>query len=121
MMVKLNEMSHQLPGEPQLGDRFREFSYEFRMAGENVAKGYTTVQSVMEAWIESPEHFENIRGNYIHVGFARNDTFWSQEFGMPQSGHGLGLSTLSSDSYSCNQYQGRSDFDMYKVAQMCAS
>lgn len=38
--------------------------------GENVAYGYRTAQSVMEAWINSTGHRENIEGNFTHIGIS---------------------------------------------------
>ncbi len=38
--------------------------------GENVAAGQTSAQSVMNAWINSTGHRENIEGDYTHIGIA---------------------------------------------------
>ncbi len=38
--------------------------------GENVAYGYATPQSVVNAWVNSPSHKANIEGNYSHFGTA---------------------------------------------------
>lgn len=39
-------------------------------AGENVAYGYATGETVMEGWLNSAGHKANIEGNYTHVGIA---------------------------------------------------
>jgi uncharacterized protein YkwD len=60
----------------------------WRMNGENIAAGYTTVQEVTTGWINSPSHRENIlRPNFTHVGvgycFNQNDPYkyyWVQLF-----------------------------------------
>lgn len=39
-------------------------------AGENVASHYDTAQKVVDAWLSSTEHKENIEGNYTHIGIA---------------------------------------------------
>lgn len=39
-------------------------------AGENVAYGYPTAETVMEGWINSPGHKANIEGNFTHIGIA---------------------------------------------------
>jgi len=38
--------------------------------GENVAYGYTTAASVVNAWLNSPAHKDIIEGNYTHSGFG---------------------------------------------------
>lgn len=48
--------------------------------GENVAYGYTSAESVVYAWLNSPTHKEIIEGNYTHSGFGvipdSNGTFY---------------------------------------------
>lgn len=45
--------------------------YEYMYAGENLARGYTTAPEVVEAWMASPTHRENIMSpNYSDIGFA---------------------------------------------------
>lgn len=62
-------------------------------AAENIAWGtgeYSTVRSIMTAWLESPEHHANIVGPYREIGIAMqvgdvegNDgaAVWTQDFG----------------------------------------
>jgi uncharacterized protein YkwD len=38
--------------------------------GENVAYGFETAQSVVNAWLNSPPHQRAIEGNYTHSGFG---------------------------------------------------
>lgn len=38
--------------------------------GENVAYGYSTAESVVGAWLNSPGHRDIIEGNYTHSGFG---------------------------------------------------
>lgn len=60
----------------------------WRMNGENIAAGYTTVQEVTTGWINSPDHRANIlRSNFTHVGvgycYNVNDPlkfYWVQLF-----------------------------------------
>jgi uncharacterized protein YkwD len=45
--------------------------YEYIYAGENLARGFTTPESVVAAWMASPSHRENMLSrNYTDVGFA---------------------------------------------------
>lgn len=38
--------------------------------GENVAYGYSTAESVVNAWLNSPTHRQVMEGNYTHTGFG---------------------------------------------------
>lgn len=38
--------------------------------GENVAAKYTTAADVVQGWLDSPGHKENIEGDYTHFGIA---------------------------------------------------
>jgi uncharacterized protein YkwD len=54
-------------------------------AGENVASGYT-YDSVVQAWVNSPEHYRNLVGDYTDLGVgyyqgADGKRYWSQVFG----------------------------------------
>ncbi|MDX1462111.1 MAG: CAP domain-containing protein [Marinirhabdus sp.] len=40
------------------------------LVGENVAYGYDTAESVVNAWLNSPSHRSTIEGNYTHSGFG---------------------------------------------------
>lgn len=45
--------------------------YNYLYAGENLARGYTTSADVVNAWMASPEHRENMLSpNYHDIGFA---------------------------------------------------
>jgi hypothetical protein len=49
----------------------KKSGYEYLYAGENLARGYTTAPEVVDAWMASPSHRENILSpQYNDVGFA---------------------------------------------------
>jgi hypothetical protein len=49
----------------------RSAGYEYIYAGENLARGYTSANDVINAWMASPGHRENMLSpNYKDVGFA---------------------------------------------------
>lgn len=54
--------------------------------GENVAYGYNSAEGVVNAWLNSTSHRDNIEGNYTHVGFgikkceATNTYYFTQLF-----------------------------------------
>lgn len=52
----------------------RKAGYQYVYAGENLARGFTTSHDVVDAWMASPSHKENmLSGNYQDVGFAVMD------------------------------------------------
>ena len=61
----------------------------YRALGENIAAGYSTAASVMNAWMSSTGHCNNIMSSSfreIGVGYAYNsladyDYYWTQDFG----------------------------------------
>lgn len=40
----------------------------YKQAGENLAKGYQTAPEAVQALLNSPTHYENIMGDYTHIG-----------------------------------------------------
>jgi hypothetical protein len=45
--------------------------YNYIYAGENLARGFSSAQDVITAWMNSPEHRQNVLSpNYQNVGFA---------------------------------------------------
>ncbi len=74
---------------PKYGSPFqmmKEFGIQYRTAGENIAKGQKTPESVMNAWMNSEGHRKNILSpNFreIGVGFVKDNygtTYWTQQF-----------------------------------------
>ena len=61
----------------------RNFGISFRSAGENIAKGYSTPQAVVNGWMNSSGHRANIlNANYTHigVGYVAGGNYWTQMF-----------------------------------------
>ena len=45
--------------------------YKYVYAGENLARGFSSAQDIVKAWMESPDHRSNmLSSNYSDVGFA---------------------------------------------------
>ncbi|MEI9944510.1 MAG: CAP domain-containing protein [Chitinophagaceae bacterium] len=64
------------------GDRISNAGYNWKTYGENIAKGYTSEQSVMNGWIASEGHCKNIMNpNFREFGAAKAGAYWVQEFG----------------------------------------
>lgn len=50
---------------------FQVVGYDYTFAGENLARGFSTSNGVVDAWMASPSHRENVlSNNYQEVGFA---------------------------------------------------
>ena len=61
----------------------KSFGITYRTAGENIAYGYKTAQSVMDGWMDSSGHRANIlNASYsrIGVGYVSNGNYWTQWF-----------------------------------------
>jgi uncharacterized protein YkwD len=81
-MDQNNYFSHTGLDGSSAGDRIRSAGYNWMAYGENIAKGYTTEQTVMAAWIASEEHCINIMNPaFREFGAAKSNLYWVQEFG----------------------------------------
>ena len=61
----------------------KNFGISYRSAGENIAKGYSTPQAVVNGWMNSSGHRANIlNANYTHigVGYVSSGNYWTQMF-----------------------------------------
>lgn len=85
-MARANIMAHQLEGEAAFTRRITRAGYRWQRVAENVALGFDSAQSVMDAWMNSPDHRTNIldcRLQDIGVGIVLHDgaLWWTQDFG----------------------------------------
>lgn len=61
----------------------KSFGISYRSAGENIARGYTTPQAVVDGWMNSSGHRANIlNSSYTHigVGYVAAGNYWTQMF-----------------------------------------
>jgi uncharacterized protein YkwD len=64
------------------GERITAAGYIWITYGENIAKGYTSEQSVVAGWINSEGHCKNImNASFREMGVGRAGSYWTQEFG----------------------------------------
>jgi uncharacterized protein YkwD len=64
------------------GDRIRKAGYAWQTYGENIAKGYSSEESVMRAWVLSEGHCKNIMSSvFREFGDSNVNDYWVQEFG----------------------------------------
>jgi len=72
-MRKKNYWAHNTPDGQEPWIFFNQAGYSYYRAGENLAKDYRTGWFVIEGWMNSPSHKENILNpNYTEVGFGRD-------------------------------------------------
>ena len=82
-MKKNNYFSHTSPTYGSPFDMMKAFGISYKGAGENIAKGQKTPQAVVNAWMNSAGHRENIlKASYTHigVGYVANGNYWTQMF-----------------------------------------
>lgn len=70
-MFSKNYWAHVAPDGTTPWVFIRGSGYEYVYAGENLARGFTTSNDVVEAWMNSQSHRENMLSpNYQEIGFA---------------------------------------------------
>jgi uncharacterized protein YkwD len=85
-----NYFEHESLDGREISNRAKAQGYDYRTVGENIAVGQRDVAEVMEGWMNSPGHRENIlRPQFTHLGsgVATGDykgfqsIYWTQNFG----------------------------------------
>ncbi len=82
-MRDLGYFSHTSPTYGSPFDMMKSFGISYKSAGENIAKGYSTPEAVVNAWMNSPGHRANIlNSSYTHigVGYVADGNYWTQMF-----------------------------------------
>jgi len=70
-MFAFNYWAHTSPSGRDPWSFFREVGYKYIYAGENLARDFMDSASVVEAWMNSPTHKDNIiNPNYKEIGVA---------------------------------------------------
>ena len=70
-MFAFNYWSHSSPSGRQPWDFFGEVGYRYIYAGENLARDFMNSSEVVEAWMRSPSHKDNIiNSHYQEIGLA---------------------------------------------------
>ena len=87
-MAANNFMAHKGSDGSTMSQRITLAGYDWVSVAENVAAGQVTVDAVMQGWIDSPKHLENIMGDHTMFAsaYAFNEHgtyqhYWTQEFG----------------------------------------
>ncbi|GMF12645.1 unnamed protein product [Phytophthora lilii] len=81
-------MDHTGTDGTNIEDRITQAGFDWSAVAENVAAGQPDVNDVMDSWMASPGHRENILGDYTMFGtaYAYNadstyQHYWTQDFG----------------------------------------
>lgn len=70
-MLEKNYWAHFAPDGTTPWSFIKAAGYDYSFAGENLAKGFTNSQDIVNAWMNSPSHKENIMATkYTDIGFA---------------------------------------------------
>lgn len=90
-MLARGYFAHKSPSGTTVRERARSAGYNWRSIGENIAYGQTSVDEVMETWLNSPGHRKNILtdafselGLGIAMGLGpdgKYQVYWVQNFG----------------------------------------
>jgi uncharacterized protein YkwD len=72
-MIDNDYWAHVAPDGTQPWYFFQQAGYSYQKAGENLAYGFIDSSSVVDAWMNSPSHRENVLGDYVDVGFGIAD------------------------------------------------
>lgn len=95
-MFAFNYWAHNSPSGRTPWAFFQEVGYKYLYAGENLARDFMNSSSVVEAWMNSPTHRDNVlNGNYKEIGLAVvngtldgvETTLVVQMFGTPASAY----------------------------------
>jgi uncharacterized protein YkwD len=87
-MAQHHTLDHTGSDHSTVSDRVKKVGYVYIHVGENIAKGQSTVEQVMDAWLHSPGHRANILGEFTEMGAARVEdddgaAYWCVNFGAP--------------------------------------
>ena len=78
-----NYFSHDSPTYGSPFEMIKNFGITYKAAGENIAKGQTTPEQVVNSWMNSSGHRANIlstKYTHIGVGYAKDGHIWTQQF-----------------------------------------
>lgn len=111
--------SHTRPDGSDANTVFDELGIDYRGMGENIAMGQSTPSVVMDSWMNSSGHRENIlKTAYVHIGIGEKNKRWVQMF-LNCGGSGQSVSGLVKSGHNTLEAGGKlSDLDYY-IAVEC--
>lgn len=76
-----NYFSHTSLDGRTMSDRINKYLNNYNYAGENIAYGYESPESVVQGWMNSEGHKANIlEPNFKYIGVGYSDSYWVQDF-----------------------------------------
>ena len=70
-LIKKNSITHIGSNGLRVDDRVSKLGYNWHWIGENIAKGQESLEEVMDDWMKSPPHCQNIMNqNFVEYGAA---------------------------------------------------
>ncbi len=82
-MKNNNYFSHTSPTYGSPFQMMKSFGISYRSAGENIARGQSSPEAVVNAWMNSSGHRANILNSsftHIGVGYVADGKYWTQMF-----------------------------------------
>ena len=89
-MARRGYFAHESPNGEGTGDRVHDAGYRWTRYGENIARGQDSPYEVVDGWMHSAVHRENIMDCRLHqmgIGLAfgvGRTPYWVQDFATPQ-------------------------------------
>jgi len=91
-MAEKNYFEHVDPAGHSPAERVRATGYQEKLVGENIAYGPKSVDEVVQGWLDSPGHCENIMdprfaemGIALAPGRAKHGLYWVQVLAEPKA------------------------------------
>jgi uncharacterized protein YkwD len=92
-MARNNYFEHEDLGGHSPADRVRAMGYQEKLVGENIAYGPESAEEVVQGWLDSPGHCENIMDPRLaEMGIAvapgestRHGLYWVQLLVAPRT------------------------------------
>ena len=82
-MKNKNYFDHTSPTYGSPFDQMKSLGITYKSAGENIAMGQRSAAEVVDGWMKSPGHRENIMNpSFTHIGVGLSDSgfYWTQQF-----------------------------------------
>lgn len=92
-MAARNYFDHTSPDGRTFSQRIDATGYAWSTAGENIAAGYSSIDAVMDGWIQSPGHCANLMNqNFTEIGVAcvpgtsstTYSNYWTMDLARPR-------------------------------------
>jgi uncharacterized protein YkwD len=84
-MAENDYFSHTSRDGSSMADRVDRQGYRWRSLAENIAAGYRSPAAVVEGWMNSSGHRDNIMNcGLTDIGVGFHNYYWTQNFGTPR-------------------------------------